>query len=72
MAAGGVIALVSAGFLIWRLGVAPSPAEAFWNGDRPPDEAEPAEGEAEPAREGAEGNGVVVVDFRSLGPEPAA
>ena len=28
MTAGGVIALVSAGFLIWRLGVAPSPAEA--------------------------------------------
>jgi hypothetical protein len=47
---------------------APSPAEAFWNGDRPADEAEPAE----PAREGAEGNGVVVVDFRGLGPEPAA
>jgi competence protein ComEA len=28
MTAGGVIALVSAGFLIWRLGVAPSAAEA--------------------------------------------
>jgi hypothetical protein len=51
---------------------APSPAEAFWNGDRPADEAEPAEGQAEPAREGAEGNGVVVVDFRGVGPEPAA
>jgi hypothetical protein len=51
---------------------APSPGEAFWNGDRPADEAEPAEGQAEPAGEGAEGNGVVVVDFRGLGPEPAA
>jgi competence protein ComEA len=28
MTAGGIVALVSAGFLIWRLGVAPSPAEA--------------------------------------------
>jgi hypothetical protein len=53
-----------------------SPGQAFWDGELAPEQAErpderaahtaAAEGETEP-----KGNGVVVVDFRGLGPDAA-
>ena len=53
-----------------------SPGQAFWDGDLSPEQAEAAErGAAEAAddssAEGRRGNGVVVVDFRGLGPDAA-
>jgi hypothetical protein len=54
-----------------------SPGQAFWDGELAGDQAQPAEGAAgeEASHAGAErerrDNGVVVVDFRGLGPDAA-
>jgi hypothetical protein len=53
-----------------------SPGQAFWEGELPPGQPEPAEETAGEAADSAAedrppGNGVVVVDFRGLGPDAA-
>jgi hypothetical protein len=54
-----------------------SPGKAFWEGEASTQEIEPAEPEsgqavgAASAEAGSRGNGVVVVDFRGLGPDAA-
>jgi hypothetical protein len=52
-----------------------TPGQAFWEGELSTDQAEPAEapvGEApDDAASESKGNGVVVVDFRGLGPDAA-
>jgi hypothetical protein len=48
-----------------------SEAQAFWNGDAPAQPAEPPSDEAGTPGASPAGNGVVVVDFRDLGPDAA-
>jgi hypothetical protein len=53
-----------------------SDAQAFWDGELAPDQAEPAQAEPAKTAEEAPGdqprdNGLVVVDFRGLGPDAA-
>jgi hypothetical protein len=51
-----------------------SPAQAFWEGELHPEAAEAAERaptDGAPADGGPDGDGVVVVDFRGLGPDAA-
>ena len=54
-----------------------SPGQAFWDGEldtqaaQPPGEASDAASESAPPAGAEQGNGVVVVDFRGLGPDAA-